>query len=106
MPFWIQKYYNCFIIRKERKCLKKCDIISEREIIDIDAFNPKRFTGSCVYHLFIYLCVYFSIYFHLFTFFLNKIIVVLKSTELMIKHFSLVNKIVVTSKIYFLKAAK
>ena len=106
MPFWIQKYYNCFIIRKETKCLKKCDIISEREIIDIDAFNPKRFTDSCVYHLFIYFCVYFSIHLHQFTVFLNKIIAVLKCTEFIIKHFSLVNKIVVTSKIYFFKAAK
>ena len=100
MPFWIQKYYICFIIRKERKCLKKCE-----KIIDIDAFNSKCFTGSCVYHLFIYLCVYFSIHFHQFTVFLNKIIAVLKSAELMIKHFSLVNKIAVSSKIYFLKAA-
>ena len=53
----------CFIIRKDRKCHKKCDIISEREIIYIDAFNTNCFTGSCVYHLFIYLFIHSFIYY-------------------------------------------
>ena len=51
--------------RGKRNCHKKCDIISEREIIDIDAFNPKRFTGSCVYHLFIYVFIFLFIFINL-----------------------------------------
>ena len=41
-------------------------------LLQLLQINPKRFAGSYVYHLFIYLYVYLSIYYHQFTVFLNK----------------------------------